>query len=903
MKPKEVLYRFFAFDTFGWIAIAALIICAATGAVISVPYDVTSPYVSITTFITINPAAALFRNMHYWSAQVFLLLTILHIVDHLHLGTENKIGKKGNWLQLTISLVAAGYVMISGFILKADADSMQAHRILSMLVQSLPVVGNMLQQTFIGSEKNMQPVYIQHAATATIILFVLLAAHTRQLKVKIRTILFTSLAIAALSLVLRAPISSSNTDIMKGPWYFAGLQEALHWLENPGFVTAILFALLFLIFSLSFAKPRLAKHLKRALAAIFVMYIMLTIIGLFLRGPLWSLQFPWQTNYKVQQMIFPEKINFADTVTSPVKMVLGHAEGCLSCHSGMTGFAEAHKPEYIGCYSCHGGDPFTFDSKKAHSKMIKIPGNLSNVEQTCGQNGCHPSIARRLNGSIMTTNSGIVSVDKWVFGESDDLNKPSHIANIKYSPADIHLRNLCAGCHLGNEKTETGQADWLQRGGGCLACHLTYDEKSLHELNILKSSTSATINPKFHPSINLNITNDKCKSCHSRSGRISMNYEGWHETELNPANVTDKQNFLTLPDNRVFRRMQADIHHEKQMLCIDCHGSFELMGDGKNHTHKESAVKIQCIDCHTTKIERSKKIKDLDQETQLIAWSRKLDLETKVLLTQKGSFPILNAIVEPNGKSLKLFKKSGSGTVLIKPPAKACTDSKAHARLSCEACHTAWAPQCIGCHNSYEKTTAGFDLLKNSTRKGTWIEHSSEGLAELPVLGIIADDQNPAITKIGTFTPGMILTIDRSSVKNGKKQVFKRLYAPSSAHTTQRAGRSCISCHNNPLAIGYGRGTLTYNSDGKWLFDPEYENSKYDGLPIDAWTGFLKERKDQAATRKGMRPFNIDEQKRILTVGSCLTCHTAESKVMKLCITDLENTIKKRDRRCILPVF
>ncbi|MFN8134465.1 MAG: hypothetical protein U0Z17_04295 [Bacteroidales bacterium] len=49
-----------------------------------------------------------------------------------------------------------------------------------------------------------------------------------------------------------------------------------------------------------------------------------------------------------------------------------------------------------------------------------------------------------------------------------------------------------------------------------------------------RKSTTDNVLPKFHPSINLNISNDKCKSCHSRSGRISMNYEGWHETEMKP---------------------------------------------------------------------------------------------------------------------------------------------------------------------------------------------------------------------------------------------------------------------------------------------------------------------------------------------------------------------------------
>ncbi len=505
----------------------------------------------------------------------------------------------------------------------------------------------------------------------------------------------------------------------------------------------------------------------------------------------------------------------------------------------------------------------------------------------------------------MSTLSGIMSVDKWVFGETDDLDLLSHINDIGNSASYQHLRNLCAGCHLGNEKTKTGPAAWLERGGGCLACHLTYDEKALATLNQLKKRQKTdTALPMFHPALDLNITNDKCKSCHSRSGRISMNYEGWHETELRPENVKGKDSYQVLPDKRVFIKMPADIHHEKGLLCIDCHGSYELMGDGKNFAHKEEAVKVQCSDCHAAKANMQKLLTETDQETQLISWSRKFETENvSVILTQKGSLLLVNTRVGKDGTLLSMIKKAGTGTVIMKPPAKACTEGKAHSRLSCEACHTAWAPQCIGCHTAYESQTKGFDMLKNKAVKGTWIEYSTEGLAELPVLGINSSDKTKKDGQIGTFTPGMIMTIDKGSFKKGDKTTFRRLYAPSSAHTTQRQGRSCKSCHNDPLALGFGRGKLSFSKEGKWTFEAAYENSKYDGLPEDSWTVFLQERKDQAATRKNMRPFNIEEQKRILKVGACLTCHDEASLVMKRSLVDFEKVLQTKSKRCIMPVW
>jgi hypothetical protein len=905
LKIPGNIGKFIAFDTWGWIAAATIIICAVSGALLAVPYDVAAPYLSITKLITANPAASLVRNMHYWSAQLFLILTLIHIFDHLRKGTENNIRNKSLWFRLTLSIVFTLFVMLSGFVLKADGDSLQAHRILSALISSLPWIGTMLQQTFIGPEKNFQVLYIQHAATATVILFVIIMEHARSLKVNIRTLLTTTIIITGLSFLYRAPIYGLNDSLMKGPWYFVGLQETLHWFSNPLYINLGILVLLLLIYLIPWVNSFYSMMIKRFLSIMMFVYALLTITGFFLRGPIWQWQWPWSAGYKIQTLFYPEKINFSYADTIQLSIIQGHAEGCVTCHKSMNGFSDAHKPEYIGCYSCHGGDPFTMDKSKAHKSMFAVPGNLSNASETCGSTGCHPGIIERVDKSLMTTLRGMISVDKWVFGETTDLNSNENINTLGHSAAGIHLRNLCAGCHLGNEKTKTGKAERLERGGGCLACHLNYDEKALASLyQMRRNQKTDTTLPEFHPALDLNITNDKCRSCHSRSGRISMNYEGWHETELRPANVKGKDNYQVLPDRRVFVKMPADIHHQKGMLCIDCHSSYELMGDGNQHLHKEDAVKIQCSDCHTQTANASKLIAETDQETQLISWLRKFKTEDlTVVLTQKAGFPLVNTIVEEQGSRLSMIKKSGAGTVIMKPPAKACTEGKAHSRLSCEACHSAWVPQCIGCHTSYESQTMGFDMATNIARKGTWIEYASEITAELPVLGINSTDKSKKNGQVGTFTPGMIMTIDKGSFKKGEATVFHRLYAPASAHTTQRESRSCKSCHNDPLALGYGRGKLEFSPSGRWTFESTFEKSKYDGLPEDAWTGFLMERKDQAATRIGMRPFNIMEQKRILTAGACLTCHEGNSSVMKRSLADFDKLISERTARCIIPVW
>jgi hypothetical protein len=108
------------------------------------------------------------------------------------------------------------------------------------------------------------------------------------------------------------------------------------------------------------------------------------------------------------------------------------------------------------------------------------------------------------------------------------------------------------------------------------------------------------------------------------------------------------------------------------------------------------------------------------------------------------------------------------------------------------------------------------------------------------------------------------------------------------------------------VALGYGQGYLKYTiqgDSGVWTFDPKYKNSPHDGLPEDAWIGFLDERSGKISTRTDVRPFNIEEQKNILTVGACLSCHEENSQIMLESLDDFEASLKNRSPECILPIW
>ncbi len=592
-----------------------------------------------------------------------------------------------------------------------------------------------------------------------------------------------------------------------------------------------------------------------------------------------------------------------DTEEKQYTSVFGNRESCFACHDQQSGYSPYHDPKNIGCTACHLGNPGSNDKEKAHENMVLIPGNLADAEKTCGK--CHVEELKKINNSLMTTNSGLIAVDKFIFGEADSPDHHYHVKDLKFSKTDQHLRSLCMNCHLGAEKKEYGEIGEMSRGGGCNACHLNYSPEALSDLHQYFNSGKEIL-PKFHPSTDIKVSDEHCYGCHSRSSRISTNYQGWQETLLDSIDVIGNKQFKQVADGRIYRFLGEDVHHSKGLLCVDCHSSHEVMGTGKAYLHEEQAVSLQCSDCHYKDRPNTIKYDQLDAESSLVFLHRKYShQDQKMLAVKKDGHPLVNTFLDDEGDVFLIGK--GDGKIHpVKKQSELCARDKAHAGLACSTCHSQWAPRCIGCHNAFEKNVENaYDLLDKKMVDDHWVEYVSEFDAALPTLGV---RENSVERKIEPALPGMIMTIDHSSFEGGKDQntSFHRLYAPNSPHTTSKHVRSCASCHTSPDALGYGMGELTYSTasgKGIWSYKPAYQNNPNDNLPEDAWIPFLGSQKAKiVSTRSDFRPFTVKEQKRILLVGACLQCHEEKSEIMKeTLIKGLDPVLKKISKQCILP--
>lgn len=477
----------------------------------------------------------------------------------------------------------------------------------------------------------------------------------------------------------------------------------------------------------------------------------------------------------------------------------GRIERCVACHvTPEEDPGGAHSREALGCASCHLGNPLAFDKERAHEGLEREPGALSTVALTCGREGCHARESARVATSPMTRGAGMVAVDRFAFGEVAEPDGTRTIAEVLATahptPAESHLRKLCAGCHLGARRAN--RDDLINgNGSGCAACHVArrLDDK-----------------PRPHPPVDSKVTDDRCFGCHSGSGRIALSYQGLVEVEK----------------DEPFAHAAPDVHQTAGMACIDCHLHTDLMGDGVARTHKEDQVEITCEACHgpvpeggevawsEVSDEISREIRKRERRREEEDFLRKGKRESRApdaptRLGRRGA-PLLNLQRRsPSSFSLSSSAPSSSWVLIRKldgvalpvkqtPPDRNHT-LRGHERLSCSACHAAWVPTCDSCHTSFSSAGSRWDFAAGQETPGGWTEKSGPFAAAPPLLGARADG------KIVPAQYGMVLTIDATAA--GGAKTSRRLIAPAEPHTTGKKARTCESCHRAPPAPEFEAGT------------------------------------------------------------------------------------------------
>lgn len=281
---------------------------------------------SIQTITYLVPFGSLVRNLHFWSAQLLLVISSVHLVRVVFTGAYAQPRRFNYLLGLTLFIFAI-LLDFTGYILRWDTGIQWALVVGTNLLKTIPVLGNDLYLLLIGGAQPVQATltrfYAWHLAGLMLPAAFLVGWHAfrvrrdggialpsarlRQDNERIpsmelvrREVLAMLLSASVLTLLsvfapapLSAPIKEINTlsGDAHAPWFFLWVQQMLKW-GNP-FVWGILVPLIMLgmlaLIPFVFPKPadrELGRWFPKAnrlaqlvLALIALLVIVLTIIG------------------------------------------------------------------------------------------------------------------------------------------------------------------------------------------------------------------------------------------------------------------------------------------------------------------------------------------------------------------------------------------------------------------------------------------------------------------------------------------------------------------------------------------------------------------------------------------------------------------------------------------------
>lgn len=299
------------------------------------------------------------------------------------------------------------------------------------------------------------------------------------------------------------------------------------------------------------------------------------------------------------------------------------------------------------------------------------------------------------------------------------------------------------------------------------------------------------------------------------------------------------------------------------------------MGTGKRIPFQRDQNDIGCDDCHAPVI-KSKPLHSLSprERKYFMLYQDRIPVKVtdSVPLTARKNTPLFQISQQP-AKRMMVSKLTGKELEIPLTSEQFYHTVSGHERMTCDSCHTAWAPQCYGCHVEFKPDKEQWDHTLEKVTPGQWVETRWYVKSELPALGVAQNN------KVTSFVPGMNL-IAKKSPKS--PLIEDQFFSAISAHTTQKVGRSCVSCHQSDQAIGVFKSRAAHPDHPDWQ------------TPI----GWITEAQKTPgkATKPGDRSFNREEIARIRKVGRCLECHAEDDRIYQ----EYEYSLKNLSLQCDL---
>jgi hypothetical protein len=309
-----------------------------------------------------------------------------------------------------------------------------------------------------------------------------------------------------------------------------------------------------------------------------------------------------------------------------------------------------------------------------------------------------------------------------------------------------------------------------------------------------------------------------------------------------------------------------DIHLEKGMHCVDCHGKQDSHGNGKLYGETRAAIEVACVDCHgsiagraTLKtsgpaapaggsdlsllqtpfgqrrfqwrgdilVQRSMVTKDLAWEVVQVADS----------IDPASGWALANPERAQKSRLAKTVLKDGTTWGLAPRPEDMRQLAHADTRMTCQSCHTSWVTSCFGCHLPMKANEKKPLLHNESDVQRNWTAYNFQTLRDdvfmLAIDGVAAGGRiSPARSSCAVLVGSQ--NANREWVYSQQQTVSAEglaghafsTFVPHTVRSTET--KTCTDCHPSPrgdnnawMAQLLMQGTNFYNFIGRYAWVAE----------------------------------------------------------------------------------
>ncbi len=268
-----------------------LLVVAATGILEMFYYVPTAEQAaqSIQTISYLVPFGGIVRNLHFWSAQLLLIVSAIHLARVVLTGAYAP-PRRFNYLLGLSLFVLAVLLDFTGYVLRWDQGVQWALVVGTNLIQTIPGVGRALYTLATGGPQlgtsTLVHFYAWHIFGLTLAAVILLVWHAfrvrrdggvampppmqrldqkrisrhQLVRREAAAMLFVGAALILLAAFAPAPIAAPISDVKaiagdaRAPWFFLWVQQMLRWgdpflwgIVAPLFVLALLVAIPYLL--------------------------------------------------------------------------------------------------------------------------------------------------------------------------------------------------------------------------------------------------------------------------------------------------------------------------------------------------------------------------------------------------------------------------------------------------------------------------------------------------------------------------------------------------------------------------------------------------------------------------------------------------------------------------------